>query len=194
MKSPNSAGPYRWISPLRNARGVTLVELIILLVVASIAIPGLMVLFIEGVENSALAQLDTVSAGLAQELMEEIKAKRWNEDCCAALLGAEVGESRCNPTIIGCAPFDDVDDYDGLNNNPPEDPHGTAMPGFAAYTQQVSVCYVAEIAPVSGGGAGADAGACGVSTTPYKKITVTITWGAGNQVTFESVAADYDLS
>ena len=203
MNNSNSAGPYRWISPLRNARGVTLVELIILLVVASIAIPGLMVMFIEGVRNSANAQLNTVAAGLAQELMEEIKMKRWDENSpippgtasVNTTFGLLDGETRCDP--VACSPnyFDDIDDYDGLDNSPPQNPHGAPLAAYASHRRTVDVCYVADVAPAFpvGGNNVAD-GVCIAGPTNSKLITVTVESGGNMLAQLKSVATNYVVS
>jgi MSHA pilin protein MshD len=187
---------------LRNRRGVTLVELVILLVIAAIVLPGLMMYFVESMNHSADAQMETVGLGLAQELMEEIKAKRWDQnipipDGVYSAIGPEAGESRCDPAVVGCTSYNDIDDYHGLNNTPPQDPQGNALPStYSGYREQVSVCYVNGPQSVSGGGNNADAGACvaGLTTTDYKKITVTVTWGANGRVQLDTVMTNYHLT
>lgn len=191
-------------SPLHNSRGFTLVELVILLVIAAVALPGLMVYFINSMRHSAAAQVETVALGLAQELIEEVKAKRWDENSPFlqgvppnySAIGAD-GETRCNPTAVDCvAAYDDIDDYNEMNNDPPEDPHGAPLPAmFSSYQQLVTVCYVAAVQPVSDGGAGTNAGVCvdGAVTTDYKKITATVRWGANEQVQLQTIVANYQV-
>jgi MSHA pilin protein MshD len=195
-------------APLGNQRGLTFLELVFLLVIAAIVLPGLMIYFTEGMQHNADAQLNTVAAGLAQELIEEIKTKKWDEHspipmscsgfsatCYSAVLGPDGTESRCDPTVGGCKSYNDVDDYNNLNNNPPKDPQGNPLPAaYAAYRQQVSVCYVSAVQPVSGGGSGADAGVCVAGPTDYKKITVTIFWGTSQQTQLQAVVANYQVS
>lgn len=204
--SANERGAAR-MSPLRNARGFTLVELIVVLVIAAIALPGLMIYFTESMRHSSDAQVETIALGLAQELMEEVKAKRWDEnspiDPDNPLYSdplAPEGEMRCDPAAIGCTAFDDIDDYNGLNNDEPRNPHGAPVDqdldgvnDFAGYRQLVTVCYANPVPPVSDGGAGTDAGVCAAGPTSYKKITVTVQWGDGQQIQLESVMADYQI-
>jgi MSHA pilin protein MshD len=188
-------------APLDNQRGLTFIELVFLLVIAAIVLPGLMIYFTEGMQHNADAQLSTVAAGLAQELMEEIKAKKWDEhspfpkDVAPnySAIGAEPGESRCDPTVGGCKAYNDVDDYDsGINPSTPlTDPYGNLLPAYSAYRQKVSVCYVTEVPP---GGGGSDAGLCVAGPTDYKKITVTISWGTSQQIQLQTVVANYQVT
>jgi len=203
----SSTRPVRLFAPVCNRRGVTLMELVIMLVIAAIVLPGLMMYFTESMNHTADAQMQTVGLGLAQELMEEIKAKRWDENVPipngvptpAAALGAEAGESRCDPTDAGCQAYDDVDDYNGLDSAPPQDPHGNPLPAYDGYREQASVCYVNGPAAVSAGGNNADGGTCaaGGATSDYKKITVTVSWGEVGKVQrvqLDTVMANYHLT
>jgi MSHA pilin protein MshD len=202
----------RFGAPLCNHRGVTLFELVILLVIAAIALPGLMIYFIASMNHSADAQMETMGLGLAQELMEEIKAKRWDQQAippqtippgaptAANALGPEAGETRCDPAppAVGCSPYNDIDDYNGLGPTPPQDPHGNPLPDYAGYLAQVTVCYVNGPLAVNEGGNNADAGVCLPTTTApplpdYKKITVTVTRGDTVRVQLDTVMANYHL-
>lgn len=176
-------GPF-----LRNQRGVTLVELVILLVIAAIALPTLMIYFIQTMNHTAEAQMGTVGLGLAQELMEEVRAKRWDENVPipngvptgANALGPEAGESRCDPAAPMCTSYDDIDDYnfpDAAPNSGITDPHGNPLPAYAGYLYRVKVCYVNGPQSVGDGGDNANGGACVAGATDYKKITVTVMWG-----------------
>jgi MSHA pilin protein MshD len=186
------------LRPIRNARGFTLLEAILLLVIAAIALPGLMIYFVEAMEHSADVQMDTMATGLAQELMEEIKTKRWDEAGYIppggpySAITIDGGESRCNPTIPGCLAFDDMDDYVGLNQSPPQDPFGAPLTDFAGFTRTVNVCFVNAVDPpgTPGGNFAAD-GPCVPGPTNYKLITVTVGWGTRGRITLRSVAANY---
>ena len=209
-----SAGQRPRFATVRNRRGVTLVELVLLLVVASIALPGLMVYFTEAMEHSADAQLWTLSASLAQELMEEIKAKRWDQQTpippgvptAVNALGPETGETRCDPAL-GCQAYNDVDDYNGLNISPPRDSQGknTFPSTYAAAREQVDVCYVNPVLPTDQGGGNSNAGVCSsTGPTDYKMITVTVCWNAPSncktdpdvkyKVQLQTIVANYALT
>lgn len=88
-------------------RGITLIEMVAVIVVAGVAIPALFALWADvtmsSVRSSALAD----AAFEAASRMEEIKSKRFSEDDSSTGLGPETGESY--------ATFDDVDDFDGFS-------------------------------------------------------------------------------
>ncbi len=196
--------------PLRNHRGFTLVEVVILLVIAAIALPGLMIFFIESMQHSADAQVETVALGLAQELMEEVKAKRWDErspipngsplvyDTSGgnySPIGAEGVEARCDPT--GCEAFDDMDDYDypdAAASTAPTDAHGVPLAAYASYRQRIDLCYVAQVNPDVANEPAGDCIAGGAPPTDYKKITVTVTWPPDGRLQLEAVTANYRVT
>jgi len=99
-----------------NQRGVNLIELVAVLVVAGIAIPVLMTMWANiswrsvGSENVA----DTTS--YARALMEEIKSKKFDQKTTSpwtssASLGIDTGENRADSRT-----FNDVDDYINTND------------------------------------------------------------------------------
>ncbi|MEE8282053.1 MAG: hypothetical protein V3R47_00865, partial [candidate division NC10 bacterium] len=150
----------------RNQRGITLIDLILVIVLLALAIPPMVMLLIQGTRQSTFGVTMTRANGLGSTLLEEIRSKRWDENggAASATLGPETGETR--------ATYDDVDDFHGLNDSPPEDSLGTDMAGSTGFRQQVSVCYVDPDAtppppPLD---------TClGSGTSNYKRITVTVT-------------------
>jgi hypothetical protein len=81
------------------------------------------------------------------------------------------------------ATYDDVDDFNGLNNTPLLNSQGGAMPAaYNFFTQQATVCYVVA--------AGLDT--CIGGTSNYKRVAVTVSWGAaGDQVQLVSMATNH---
>lgn len=157
-----------------NDKGFTLIELVMIIVLLGIIMPGVMLYFIQGVKGSAAAQRRTTAIFLAEGLMEEIKSKSWDEvttidsDCSNASsspLGPDGGESR--------ATYDDIDDFNGISNTPPKDSQDGDMNNYAGFTQQATVSYVAAAdlnAPVGG-------------PTCYKRISVSITDNSSGETT-----------
>lgn len=101
----------------RRQRGLTLVELVITIVVISIALYTSLQAFSYFAGRSADALNQTRMLDLAQLYLDEILAKRWDEASGAG--GA--------PVYVGCritndgesrALFDDVDDYHNLSEQP----------------------------------------------------------------------------
>jgi MSHA pilin protein MshD len=122
-----------------NKKGFTLIEVIMVIVILGIMLPGIMMYFIQGVKDSVDSQRRTTAIFLADALMEEIRSKRWDEvvsinaPCSNASAIGTDAEAR-----IG---YDDIDDFNNLNNTPPSDSQGVAMINYAGFQQQVTVSY-----------------------------------------------------
>ncbi len=148
----------------RDERGFTLVDLILVIIIVAIAIPPMLALFIQMVSGSSFGVSVSRANALASTLREEIQSKKWDESAPppSLILGPETGESRAGPPG---ADFNDVDDFDGLDESPPRDSQGAILAGFTGFRQQVSVCYVANT----------DFDTCIGGPTMYKQVTVTVT-------------------
>ncbi|MFQ5839309.1 MAG: hypothetical protein ACE5HK_01140 [Candidatus Methylomirabilales bacterium] len=159
----------------RNERGITLLDLILVILLIALALPAMMRLFIEATRDSTLSATVTGAHALASTLLEEIRSKRWDENAGAPspILGPEVGETR--PT------YDDVDDFTGLNESPPLDSQGTTMAGFENFRQQVSVCYVANT----------DLDTCVGGTSNYKRVTATVTTASQRTIELVTVLSNF---
>eukprot|EP00752_Nemacystus_decipiens_P018009 g16142.t1 len=121
---------------------------------------------------------------LADSYMEQILARRFDETTppggvppcvtCSAPGSFDDGETR--------AQFDDVDDFDGVDDLPPVDENGAALAGFDNYRVQVSVAYPDAAQQ-------ADLGL--TSATDAKLITLTITPPGENPQTFTAIKANF---
>ncbi len=161
---------------IRNQRGVTLIDLILVIIIVSLAVPPMMALLMEGTRLSTFGVTVTRANGMASTLFEEVRSKRWDENTdgtASATLGPD-GESR--------AAFDDVDDFDGLDESPPKDSLGSDLAASAGFRQQVSVCYVDP---------NVDLDTCQGGTSNYKKITVTATDPEGRATQLVTVISRY---
>ena len=128
------------------------------------------------------------TAALAQAYMEEILAKRYDENtplggvppcspattACSTVANFDDGESR--------AAFDDVDDYDNLDDLPPLNLDGTARTEYARFRVQVQVAY-ASAAQVTALGL--------TDPTDAKVITVTITPPAASPTSFSVTRTNF---
>lgn len=172
---------------MKHNDGFTLLELILAIVVLAVGLTGTLIAFTKGIETSAYSQNAAVATVLAQDLMEEIRSKCWDQTAAttppcngavtpSATLGPDGGETR--------ATYNDVDDFKGLNNTPPTNSQGVAMPAaYNFFSQQASVCY-ADPNNINN--------CLSSGTSNYKKIVVTISWGAqGDQVQLTSVATNH---
>jgi len=170
----------------RASRGFTLVELVVTLVVVSIAMLaiGQALSFAFARQSDGLWQAKAVA--LAQSYVEEIKARRYDE---AAPVG---GVPPCAPAAVPCsavgtdgetrAQFDDVDDYHGLDEQPPLDPDGNPRSDYARYRVQVSVAYLDAV----------QVAAFGLDdATDAKLITVAVTPPGAAVMSFPVLRANY---
>ena len=167
-----------------NKKGFTLIEVIMVIVILGIMLPGIMMYFIQGVKDSVDSQRRTTAIFLAEGLMEEIRSKRWDE------VAAGINATCSNASVIGTDAearigYDDIDDFNGLNNTPPRDSQDAAMANYAGFQQQVTVMYV-DPPPAS-----LDAPAA-VPPTCYKRILVTITdTGTTETISLVSLMTSY---
>jgi len=174
-------------------RGFTLIEIIVSIVIMGLAL-GVLVPFYNAVSHSPDPVIRERAIALGQALMDEIMAKRWDENTPmgggplltgessrgsgspAASLGPD-GESRID--------YDDVDDYHGLNENGTfSDQNGNSF-SLPNYSRQVSVRYIASSANPIDQNTPAAAGA-----TDSKLAVVSVTSPLGETFFFISVACN----
>ncbi len=157
---------------LKQNKGWTLIEVLMAIIVFSIAVFPLAKMF--GDTLIALQHFSDISVAtqLAQELMEEIKSKKWDENEPAdgsptppppsppgmtqigidggtqGFLGINFGVNEdtqqitFDPAAHGKTNWDDIDDYNGLSEHPPLNTDNAIMPGYEKFTRRVEVIYV----------------------------------------------------
>ena len=175
----------------KDARGVTLVELMLALAIILLVIAPLVKALYQGMKGSVRFGETNKAIQLAQELTEEIKQKKWDETTpigggaatTPSAIGIDGGETAGNKTT-----YDDIDDYNGLVEHPPKDINNVEIPNSSHFTRTVTVAYVnilmanppaVNLVQISG------------ATTNYKQITVTITWeGYTTPVVLKTVVAN----
>ena len=109
----------------KNIQGFTLIELIVAMVVISVALAGVMSVINYTTLHSADPVLRHQAIAIAEAYMEEITLKQYTD-----------------PDVDGegsRALFDDVDDYNGLSNVGAQDQNGNAISGLNNYSVAVSV-------------------------------------------------------
>ncbi len=161
----------------KQESGFTYVEVIIAMVLLSVCLAPLLIMFPTGSKEGQLATLYTRATNLAEDMMEEIKGKAFEDP------SSPDGESFRKD-------FDDVDDYDDWGpKSPPEDIDGNAMdgtagmPDFSGFGRQVEVDY----AELSGN-------QWGLATSPptdYKMVTVTVSHDNMRDVELVTIVANY---
>src|SRR5262245_31729364 len=122
---------------IQNRAGLTLVE-----VVVSTLIVGLMTVAalntLGAVTRSGMAAgKRAVALGLAEDLMAEILTTAYSDPNGVVVFGLETGE------LAPRENFDDVDDFNGWNQLPPQTADGSTIPNRDEWRQRVTVQCVA---------------------------------------------------
>lgn len=167
--------------------GVTLVELVISIVILSIAMIALMNAFSVSISSSADPLWRNKTLKLAQLYLDEILAKNYDHaspvgglpfvtsPSCASL-GPETGEAR--------ADFNDVDDYNGLTDSPPVNLIGSLDSSYDNYQVSVEVtCDGTTVDAVNTSNS--------TSNAQAKKITVTITAPGQTAIPFSAYRGNF---
>jgi MSHA pilin protein MshD len=150
----------------RAERGATLVELVITIVIISIAIAGVVGAFSLITGRSADPLNQTRAVELAQLYMDEILTKKYGESTPQGGVPRQPGNCALGPDGSETrATFNDVDDYNGLSEAPKTHTN-TALTGYQGFNVGVSVaCAGSEL---------------GLASAEAKRIDLTIS-APGNQ-------------
>lgn len=134
-------------------RGVTLIELVAVIVILAISLAGVTAAISSAISRSSDVMLETRAVALAQSYLDEILSRRFDEnsaprgippcwaDCTDEIeFGPDGGEA-------SRADFDDVDDYHGLDEgygqaDPLQDAEGNERLGYENFRVRVSVRYL----------------------------------------------------
>lgn len=96
-----------------SKKGITLIEMVVVIVVLGLSIPALLTMWADVAWRSARSEGIADAAFYAQALMEEIKSKSFDNNTefpWSAPLGHEAGETYPN--------FDDADDFNNYTDTP----------------------------------------------------------------------------
>lgn len=148
------------MTTFRQQRGFTFVELVISIVLVSLAVTGVLLAYTNTVAGSSDPLIREQAVAVAESYMEEILSKRFNDP------NADGEGARAN--------FDDVDDYNGLSEEP-QLPNGTTL-GLSAYTVSVSVAGTALN---------------GIAAASSLRVDVTVTHTSGESITLTGYRTDY---
>jgi MSHA pilin protein MshD len=142
-----------------RCRGFTLVEVgLCTLVVGVLLSAALTVAGRSGVAQYKLAERATARF-LADGLITDIMSLAYEEPNGTPLFGREVNE-----LITSKANYDDVDDFNGWTETPPQDRDGTAMSGMSGWKRSVTVDWVTP----------ADVTQTSLTESGAKRVVVTI--------------------
>jgi len=110
----------------KNNRGFTLVELVVSIVVVSIALGGVLMVMTYTMRRSADPMLQHQAVAIAESYLEEVLLHAYSDP--DGVSGEAVRSL-----------FDDVGDYDGLTDIGARDQNGTAIAGLEDYTVSVHI-------------------------------------------------------
>ncbi len=139
-------------------RGITLAETVVSTLLIGLVLVSTLQIVGPIIRSGSVAADRVVAANLANELSEEIATKLFTSPILDDLesMGPGVGETR--------ATYDDIDDFDGLSNSPPQISDATAMPGLTGWTRKAKVVHVTISDPSVESG----------SYTGLKRVTVAV--------------------
>ncbi len=127
----------RAADPLRFRSGLSLLEA----VVSTVLVGVLLIAALRTVGASVFMQCQSAerAAGqmLADGLMAEILAKCYKSPGASPIFGRESGESSASK-----ANYNDVDDYQGWSESPPQFADGSTMPDLADWQRSVGVDWI----------------------------------------------------
>ncbi|KKO12201.1 type IV pilus modification PilV family protein [Pseudohongiella sp.] len=133
--------------------GLTLIELVAVIVILAVALVGVSASISGAISRSSDVLLETRAVALAQSYLDEILAKRFDEN--TAPRGIPPCRSNCTDEgdfgpdggETAREDYDDVDDYDGLDEGrdqptPLQDAEGNERVGYDNFRVEVSVRYL----------------------------------------------------
>ncbi|AAZ96709.1 hypothetical protein Tbd_0756 [Thiobacillus denitrificans ATCC 25259] len=138
---------------MNKARGVSLIELLVFIVVVGIAVTGVLALYGLNVRTSGDPMVRKQALAIAESLLEEVLAKPFTYcDPDDANVETAADASGCATTPEGpgpedasetrhanLTPFDNVNDYDGFAMTGIVDLAGNSVAGLDAYSARVAV-------------------------------------------------------
>jgi MSHA pilin protein MshD len=161
----------------RAEQGATLVELVITIVIISIAIAGVVGAFSVITGRSADPLNQTRAVELAQLYMDEILTKKYGESTPQGGVPRKPGTCSLGPDGSETrATFNDVDDYNGLSEAPKTQTN-TALAGYQGFRVNVLVAC-----------AGAD---LGLVNAEAKRIDLTIGAPGNQSFTFSAYRVNF---
>jgi MSHA pilin protein MshD len=130
----------RTVGRLRAQLGTTLVEVIIFILIVSIAVTAVVNTLSLAVRGSADPLLQRQTLAVAESLIQEIDSQPYaqkdpyNPTGPDDSIGPEAGESRAGSPL----PFDNPNDYSGYSETGIVAPDGTAIAGLGGYSASVT--------------------------------------------------------
>jgi MSHA pilin protein MshD len=158
-------------------RGLTLVEVVVSMMIVGVLMVAELNALGSAMSSSESAGNRAVALGLADDLMAEIVKAKYVDPGSSPTFGPETGESGTSR-----AAFNDVDDYDGWSEQPPQAKDGTAMTDRSDWRRRVTVDWVTASDPTT----------TSTSETGVKRIRVDVDFKGTNVIEQTAIRTDSD--
>jgi MSHA pilin protein MshD len=169
-----------------KSHGFTLIELVVLIVVLGVALTGVTLAINHALQQAPKTLVQTRAMEIAQSYLEEILQKRFDQNtgqggiprCDSTDNNAKACSNSLGPDSETRGWYNDVDDYNGINDQPPVTATGTTVSNYQDYRVQVSVAYAGN--------------ELGFSDNRHaKRITVSVTTPLGNAIPVSAYRVNY---
>ena len=190
-------------------RGISLIELIMFIVIVSVALAGILLVMNTVTRSSADPLIHKQALAIAESLLEEIElmpftfcdpddpaaglATTVDTTACTAPVGGEAVGPEAGETRYSATPFDNVNDYDGCQMNT-----GTANGCDTTGNNGIRDIGGNLIGPAAGYSAAVSITLAGLTLVPALptdadalRITVTVTGPDGTPVVVEGIRTRY---
>lgn len=169
---------------IHKIAGMTLVEIMMAVGIIFLVVVPLVRTISKGIHGTLNFSDANKANQLAQGLIEEIKQEKWDENepdtgdvtpSPYSTIGQDLGETAPDSDGTNAAKltWDDIDDYNGLREQPPRDLNNIIIPNANKFVRTVEVAYVqiGDLAFPS-----SNKITTGVLSSEFKRIKVRVTW------------------
>jgi MSHA pilin protein MshD len=160
----------------RNS-GFTLVEVVVSTLIVGLLMVAELNTLVSATSSSESAGNRAVALGLADDLTAEILKAKYVDPGSSPTFGPETGESGTSR-----AAFNDVDDYNGWSEQPPQAKDGTAMTDRSDWKRRVTVDWVTVSDPTK----------TSATETGLKRIRVDVDFQGTNVIEQTAIRTDTD--
>jgi len=163
-------------NPTRGARSAfSLIEAVISMALVSVVLIAALSTLGATARTRSVQTSHQQRDALARQLMAEILGTAFTDP----VVDGSAGGREAGEIVDDRTGWNDVDDYDGLSNQPPQEPDGSAMSQFQDWTRSARVHNVSAADPSEIG--------TPLPETGLKHITVTVTDPWGSETTLASM-------
>lgn len=160
-----------------SKHGLTLVEVIVSTMIVGVLMVATLNALGAATSSSKSAGNRSVAIGLADDLMAEILNAKYVDPGNSPVFGPETGESGTSRTA-----FNDVDDYNGWSEQPPQAKNGTPLIDRSDWRRRVTVDRVTASDPTT----------TSMTETGVKRITIDVDYKGTNMVEQTAIRTDTD--